>query len=342
MRAKRKTAAAVVIDIGAAEIAERASIPDKRASYSATAGHPVWERTVQDFIAYLRAKDYSHNTQTVYFNLLAGRFGFFDWHQSEFGKLPDSPMDLTADILQRFSIYCTNRVSERRRQPIAWRTRRAYGDVLTGFCNFLAERGMIKINPACGIIRPRTREEEPRYTPDEHVAALIEAVSKHPLALKYRAILALMINAGLRIGEVAKLRLEDYQNGMVVVRLPKSRRDRKMPVNRTLAEALDAWLRVRPPDGPFIFPGRDRVSGAKVKGIRDIVVDISKEAGIAPYIRPHDLRAFFARKLDEAGVNITVISKLMGHKNVQVTTRYISVLHERCEAAVHALDAIAQ
>ena len=78
--------------------------------------------------------------------------------------------------------------------------------------------------------------------------ALLRAAeaSPHGLALRNTALLQLMLQTGLRVGEVAALRQEDVtireRSGAVRVRAGKGMKAREVPLNQTARKALDAYL----------------------------------------------------------------------------------------------------
>lgn len=149
-----------------------------------------------------------------------------------------------------------------------------------------------------------------------------------------RIVLGLLVGAGLRREELARLRFND------LVTLPlagkfraalnvtgKGAKDRVVPINDRLAAALDEWGVILSNAG-FIARSLSKggVLGDSLSAVG--VFLIVNQAGAAigkPELAPHDLRRTYAQLGLEAGVPITQISKLLGHANVATTQRYLNL-----------------
>jgi integrase len=137
-----------------------------------------------------------------------------------------------------------------------------------------------------------------------------------------------MIGCGLRRGEVVALDLEDYQreNSIIVVRSGKGRRYREVPVSQSVCEALDDYLSLRGyEDGPLLYAikWRDKFDRRRLNGdtIWGIVCKRYTEAGIDP-ISPHDCRRTFITDVLNAGADLGIASKLVGHRSLETTSLY--------------------
>jgi len=145
--------------------------------------------------------------------------------------------------------------------------------------------------------------------------------------------------AGLRASEVTRLRIKDIDSGRMCIRVDqgKGRKDRYLPLApHLLAQLREYWRRQRPPQ--WLFPGsridqpmsRDAAWQAYVKA-RDRA-GITKAGGL------HLLRHCFATHLLEAGTELVVIQRLLGHASIRSTLLYLHLAQERTAATTSPLE----
>jgi len=169
---------------------------------------------------------------------------------------------------------------------------------------------------------PRGERKLPLILSREEVKALLEA----PHNLRHRTLLAIMYGCGLRVAEVAQLKVSDIDPGRNVlwVRHGKGRKDRQTLLPPKLLELLRCyWRSQRPTD--WLFPGADATQPLSSKAIFLACRKAAQQAGISKPVHPHLLRHAFATHLLEAGVNLRTIQILLGHANLETTARYLRV-----------------
>lgn len=142
------------------------------------------------------------------------------------------------------------------------------------------------------------------------------------------AIIGVGYVGGLRREEIVQLRMVDYdRQGQTLFVVGKRRKQRSVPITDPGAVgALDDWLNVRGlGPGPLFLRIRrgghiqyDALSG---QAIYDMLYRRAKEAGINQP-KPHDLRRTFASDQLDAGTDISVVQKIMGHANANTTAGY--------------------
>lgn len=138
-----------------------------------------------------------------------------------------------------------------------------------------------------------------------------------------RAVYQLMRYAGLRISEVAGLRIQDLQiserKGLVIVRHGKGDKYREVPLHRDAREALTAWLAVRPAStDQALFVGKRGPLTAN--GLWRRVHHLFRLADIEA--TPHQLRHTFTREYLNAGGRVDEAKLLLGHERLETTLRY--------------------
>jgi site-specific recombinase XerD len=162
----------------------------------------------------------------------------------------------------------------------------------------------------------------PRDVSDETIEQLWHAIP-HP---RDRAWFALMVRAGLRVGEVIQIQLSDLLTPPTLDRparlrvCGKGQKERIVLLTADTYTVLQAWLAVRPvSETETIFLNR-RGRPLSANGIEWLLHRYGEQVGIK--VAPHQLRHTFARQLTEAGMPITSLSKLLGHTEISTTQIY--------------------
>jgi integrase/recombinase XerD len=167
---------------------------------------------------------------------------------------------------------------------------------------------------------PRYEKKLPVILSKTEVKALLEA----PTNLKHRAMLATMYGAGLRVSEVAKLRVSDLdrERRVIWVRGGKGRKDRQVMLAEPLREVLAAYWRWKRP-AEWMFPGKKPDCPIGTNSVFKACVKAARKAGITKPIHPHSLRHAFATHLLDEGVSLLVIQALLGHAHLKTTAGYL-------------------
>ena len=157
---------------------------------------------------------------------------------------------------------------------------------------------------------PRYEKKLPVILTKEEVKALLEA----PKKLGDRAMLATLYGAGLRVSEVASLKVGDIDRGrkLIHVRAGKGNKDRQVMLSEALREVLVAWWRWRKPTD-WLFPGEKPGRPVSRETVFRACKEAARLAGIAKSVHPHSLRHAFATHLLDDGVSLIVIQALLGH-----------------------------
>jgi len=168
-----------------------------------------------------------------------------------------------------------------------------------------------------------------RYLTKEKIERLV-AVSRRHL----KPIIILAVNTGMRRGEIFDLQWNhvDLKNRIIEVADPKNGDPRFVPINDTLMDALQQLPRRI--DTPYVFPGKN---GGRLTDIKKPFLNTRKRAGLDD-VRFHDLRHTFASHLVMAGVDLTTVKELLGHKSTKMTERYSHLSPKHKADAVRVLD----
>jgi site-specific recombinase XerD len=182
---------------------------------------------------------------------------------------------------------------------------------------------------------PRREHRLPVVPSPEEVARLLDAVDR----LEHRTILATIYAAGLRVSEATHLRVADIdsQRQLIHVRLAKGHKDRYVCLSPRLLETLRAYWRVARPR-EFLFEGMRPGTPISVDAVQQACQTARRRAGLTKAITPKSLRHAFATHLLEAGTNVRVIQRLLGHRSLTTTAHYTHVSPETVGALTSPLD----
>jgi site-specific recombinase XerD len=170
------------------------------------------------------------------------------------------------------------------------------------------------------------RKRRPRALPDVLSGTEVRRLFENFRSPKYRMAAMTLYGAGLRVSEACRLRPGDIDSRrmLIHVRLGKGRKDRFVTLSRRLLESLRVYWRAhRPPD--YLFPGKGLDGHVSAESLRKAVFLAARDAGLRKRVTPHLLRHCFATHLLETGTDVAVIRLLLGHQDIDTTTRYTSV-----------------
>jgi site-specific recombinase XerD len=171
--------------------------------------------------------------------------------------------------------------------------------------------------------RPRTL---PAVLSQAEVAQLLALVPQPT----ERLILQTTYACGLRASEVLGLGVTDIDSSRMLlwVRHGKGAKDRSVPLSPALLAALRAhWLRRRPTT--WLFPGQTPTGQRSLGALQRVCRRAVRIAGFTKKVSLHTLRHSYATHLLEAGVDLVTIQRLLGHRDLQTTARYVHVTAPR-------------
>jgi site-specific recombinase XerD len=192
--------------------------------------------------------------------------------------------------------------------------------------------------------------EETPYPKRENCLPLILSVEEVALLIDaadtpyHRTLLMTAYGTGARRAEIVNLEIADIDSSMkrIHIREGKGGKDREVPLSPSLYEELRQHYRRLARKPPvWLFPGgRYHTSDHPIS---DKVVwrasrTAAERAGLRKRVHPHTLRHCFATHLYDAGTDIFVIQKLLGHSDVKETIRYIYLSNRHLKELLNPLD----
>jgi integrase/recombinase XerD len=187
---------------------------------------------------------------------------------------------------------------------------------------FFFEKTLQKQWNAFRIPRCKQRRKLPGVLTREEVESILSATKN----LKHRAILMTIYSAGLRIGEVTRLKVSDIDSGRMMIRVNEGKglKDRYTLLGERNLEMLRRyWKAYRPLE--WLFPGRNASGPVSTSAIQRVFKTSLAKAGIKKKASVHTLRHCFATHLLESGTDLYYIQRLLGHKSAGTTSVYLHI-----------------
>ena len=218
---------------------------------------------------------------------------------------------------------------QRRLQPRS--LERALSSIRTYF-GFLVTEGIVAANPAIAVPLPRKELNQPEVVDRYAIEGLLETFPETPAGRRDLALVELLYGAGLRVGELVALDMDDLSLTQRLLRVSgKGRKERIVPFGRRAASAVRAYLPHRSEwrghhhgdDEPlFVNQRGGRLSDRSVRRVLDEAV---RRTADLHRLHPHALRHAFATHLLEAGMDLRAIQELLGHSSLATTQIYAGV-----------------
>jgi integrase/recombinase XerC len=233
-------------------------------------------------------------------------------------------------------IYLAN-LSERCRPATvftAWRH-------LSTFFGWLASEGDIGVDPMRNIPKPIVPPVEIPMPSIEQIHLLLAACKGRDKASRRDyALIAVMLDTGLRLSEVTNLKTSDISENFSLRVFGKGRKWRTVQLGQTSTIALSRWLRVRPNETENVWVGR--VGPLTISGVRRIVRTRGVQAGLD--LHPHMLRHSFVDNWLRNGGSETDLARLCGWTTTRMAGRYAQHRADERALAAHTnvrpLDAL--
>lgn len=191
------------------------------------------------------------------------------------------------------------------------------------------------------VPRMKRTQNFPVIPPKKDVLALLNATSN----LKHKAILVLIYGSGLRVGEVAKLKIKDICSQTMRVRVENAKHntnrytilsDTALKVLREYFKEYFSSIDYSPDD--WLFPGQNKNDHIHVKTIKNTVIKLRNQLKLDQNISTHTLRHCFATHALENQVDPVYIQQMLGHKKLQTTLTYLHMTSKSLMGIKSPLD----
>lgn len=197
---------------------------------------------------------------------------------------------------------------------------------IKSFFRFLVSKGEVNTNPATDVQHPKYQTTPPRVLSKIEYRALRDACRGDE---RMYAIIEILLQTGMRISELANLKLEDVdlERNIIDIRAQKTRGERKLPLNAAAKESLLNYLEVRPRAREKTVFLTKTCRPFLVRNIRTAIDRYFRLAGIKNS-KVNDLRHTFIVEQLKAGTPLVYVSQLVGHKRITTTEKYLKLIDE--------------
>lgn len=287
------------------------------------------EDLLNTFKAMLEQQDLSESSITSY---LQGINVFTTW-ALDFYQQEVSLLEITTNDLRAYREYVSK---IQRRKPA---TINHHIQVLKRFYAWAEKTKLIPDNPASALhFVKRATITKPDALNKDEIHALLRAagLSTHGLATRNYAIVQLLLQSGLRVGELNNLLVKDIiireRSGCVNVVDGKGRKHREIPLNSIARRAIASYLETREPlePGNILFTTKRGEQGT-IRALQSLISSLAKRANITRiHVTAHTLRHTFATQFLQANPGCLVeLAMLMGHESVNTTAIYTKASKEK-------------
>ena len=218
---------------------------------------------------------------------------------------------------------------------------------LRNIFRFALAEDALSADPTLNLESPKVRRSLPVYLRMEDVDRLLNQPDPGtPRGLRDRAILEVLYSTGVRVSELANLKVSDLEMHMGCLRcIGKGDKERLVPVGRKALAAVQAYLaksrgqllggRKAGSASPWLFVNRfgNRLSRIAVWRL---LTAYGRRAGIRVRLSPHKLRHSFATHLLERGADLRSVQLMLGHADISTTQIYTHVMEERLKQVYKA------
>jgi len=193
---------------------------------------------------------------------------------------------------------------------------------LKTFFKFLHSEGLLPENPSAPLTHPRVEAHAPRLLAPAEIKNLRDAVR---LDIRISAIVEILLQTGMRISELANLRIEDVKKNELYIRPQENNPQRTIPLNRAAGTAVHNYLSLRPQvNDPHLFvtkTGRPLL----IRNIRTAIDRYFRKAGVKD-VKVNDLRHTFIAHQLKGGVHPETVHKHVGHRRLSSTQKYLDYI----------------
>ncbi|MBU0579239.1 tyrosine-type recombinase/integrase [Patescibacteria group bacterium] len=197
---------------------------------------------------------------------------------------------------------------------------------IKSFFRFLQRENLVDSNPATDVQHPKYETTPPRVLSRIEYRALRDSCRGDG---RMYAIVEILLQTGMRISELANLKLEDVdlERNILDIQAQKTRGARKLPLNVAAKEALLNYLEIRPRAREKTVFLTKTCRPFLVRNIRTAIDRYFRLAGIKN-AKVNDLRHTFITEQLKAGTPLVYVSQLVGHKRITTTEKYLKLIDE--------------
>ncbi len=290
-------------------------------------------QTIQDFIQALTThEDLNPKTLKEYASDLKHFIGWFESTDHQEEEVIFRIEDVATPTLTRY------REAMQKAMELKPATINRRMITLKRYFEWAVSESKIRRDPSKPVKLVPEEKVSPRQMTDKEEAALIAAV-EHGGSLRDQTILVVMFHTGLRTMEVCDLAPGDVQIGkrsdQLTVRSGKRNKQREVPLNATCRSALEKYLAVSHPDGPYLFPSERTGDRLTERALRHLIKKYMKAARLEG-LSAHDLRHRFGYVMAD-NTPLHRLAQIMGHDSLDTTMIYVKATRADLQSEVEKI-----
>ena len=188
------------------------------------------------------------------------------------------------------------------------------------------------------VIYPRPASKLPAVMLPEEIMKMIDGVAN----LKHRTILILLYSTGMRISEIANLKIVDIDSKNMRIKIVQGKgcKDRFTILSQQVLMELRAYYLIYKPK-EYLFNGFRPGKRYSVRSIQHLMQKALTNVGLQnKHFTIHTIRHSFATHLLDNGTDLHTIKELLGHSSLQTTMKYMHLSSKRIDQIVNPYDAL--
>lgn len=285
-----------------------------------------YQKLVKEYLEYLEIERGRSDRTIRNYDFYLERFG--EW--AEYPK----PGSITEDMVRQYRLHLNRDYDGRDGNQLKKSTQNYHLIALRSFLKYLAKRD-IKSMAANKIELAKQGTRHIEFLEEDELARLRQAPEEIGgiLGKRERAIIELLYCSGLRVSELASLKIEQINlNKDEFTVKGKGSKHRVAFLTKEAKEAIKDYTEARKDTSPYLFVGHDRAKDSRdevlplsPRSIQRSIEKLATIAGIAKRISPHVLRHTFATELLRNGADIRSVQSMLGHESITTTQVYTHV-----------------
>jgi len=195
------------------------------------------------------------------------------------------------------------------------------------FFRYLKNDGVLEQNPSLDVSHPKYTQSAPRIFSKLEYRALRDFVKEDS---RTYALIEILLQTGVKIGELADIKTQDIKKESLHIGAYGKNPEREVPLNKAVKKAIDDYLKTRgESENAHLFVTRTG-KPLLIRNIRQIISRCFREVGIED-ATVNDLRNTFIAHQLMNGVSIEYIARIVGHKRLSSTERFLNLVKEEVE-----------
>jgi integrase/recombinase XerD len=273
------------------------------------------DKVISEYQDFMKLKAYSWQTQKLYIGHLKRFISFVD-------------MDLikveNSDIRKYILFLMENNKHSK-----------SFIDQAVSVIKLLYKQVLPKVDIISNIPRARKDSKLPSVLSQIEVLQILQATNNE----KHKTVLFLVYSAGLRVGEVVRLKPEDIESTRMLIKVNKGKggKDRYTLLSHIALEQLRKYYKLYKPE-QWLFVGSKAGDHITERTVQRIFENCCIKAKISKDVSIHTLRHSFATHLLESGVDLRYIQELLGHASSKTTEIYTHVTQKNISEILSPLD----